>query len=97
MTRQIITTTHHIVPKSRNGSNIRANKTELDERVHIALHRIFSNMTPVEQLDKLMKINSSALTEEFKNDVHRILNTGKMENDYVYRKGILVPKNKLYE
>lgn len=89
MTRQIITTTHHIVPKSRNGSNIRANKTELDERVHIALHRIFSNMTPTEQIKKLIMINSTALTAEFKADVDRILST---DDEYVYKRGVLVPR-----
>lgn len=94
MTRQIITTTHHIVPKSRNGSNIRANKTELDERVHIALHRIFSNMTPTEQIKKLIMINSTALTAEFKADVDRILST---DDEYVYKRGVLVPRNRSHE
>lgn len=73
MPKTIVTTTHHIVPKSREGSNIRANKVELDERVHVALHRIFSNMTPVEQMERLLRINASALTNEFKDDVSRIL------------------------
>lgn len=92
MTRQIVTTTHHIVPKSRDGSNIRANKTELDERIHVALHRIFNNMTPVEQIDKLMQLNASALTYEFKSDVHRILSQWYDDSEYVYKKWILIPK-----
>lgn len=92
MSKIIITTTHHIVPKSRDGSNIRANKVELDERVHNALHMIFSNMTPVEQMERLLRINATALTNEFKDDVSKILNLSNKDSEYVYKQGILVPK-----
>ncbi len=57
---------------------------KLDIRKHRAIHMIFDNRTPVEQLERLMSINVTALTEEFVNDVSRILETAKDER-YVYR------------
>jgi hypothetical protein len=45
---------HHIVPSSQKGSSRKQNLVRLDKRVHIALHLIFNNMTPPEQIERLI-------------------------------------------
>jgi len=78
---------HHVVPRSRDGSNAPDNKVRLDQRVHRALHMIFANQTPIEQIQRIIGINSTALTHQFKEDVGRILLLD--DPDYVYKRGII--------
>jgi hypothetical protein len=48
---------------------------------------IFNNMTPPEQIERLIWINSTALTEEVKSDIIKILDVKEME--YWYNKWVL--------
>lgn len=48
---------------------------------------IFANQTPIEQIQRLIGINSTALTHQFKEDVGRILLLD--DPDYVYKRGII--------
>ena len=75
---------HHIIPSSRGGSNNKINKVRLDIRHHQALHMLFANQTPTEQIARLLNINSTALTDQFKNDVNLILSC--KEEGYVYER-----------
>jgi len=46
----------------------------LKESVHRSFHHIFQNADPVEQLwDLTFKMNYTCLTDEFKDDVRRLL------------------------
>ena len=82
--------THHIVPTSKGGSQSRNNKGRLDIRKHRALHMLFDNGSPVEQIARIMSINMTALTDDFRHDVNEILKDAK-DPQYVYRNGILIP------
>lgn len=84
-------TRHHICPKSIWWTNNPDNIKRLKDNVHKALHILFTNNSPVEQLWNLtFKINHTALTDEFKEDIRQILSIE--DNEYFYKKWILVPK-----
>ena len=84
-------TRHHIVPKSIWWTNHLDNIKRLKDNVHKSLHILFSNQTPIEQIETLMYwINATALTYEFKNDIWKILNIN--DDEYFYKKWILLPK-----
>ena len=72
--------THHIIPRSRYGSNHIDNKIKLDVRKHRALHMLFDNKTPREQLERIIDISSTSLTDEVQSDIIQILNI----RDYEY-------------
>lgn len=62
-------------------------------RTHEALHTLFENKTPRDQIITLVSgINATALTREFKNDIMRILQ--ETDDGYYYKKGILLPHDK---
>ena len=69
----IVYSRHHIVPTSRNGSSINENIICIDNRRHQALHMLFDNKTPAEQIRKILDISSTALTEQFIYTVRDIL------------------------
>ena len=48
------TSTHHIVPRSRNGKSTPANLVEKDIQCHQAFHLIFSTALPVEVIHILL-------------------------------------------
>jgi hypothetical protein len=81
--------THHIMPRSKGGSNDEKNLVRLTRRQHINLHGVFMNMTPVEQIIRILDISSTALREEFKEDVAKILS---LEPEFIYENGVLKPK-----
>ena len=68
---------HHIVASSIGGSNKPCNKIALDKRVHTALHTLFQNQSPVEQMRSLLMINISALKDEFVEDLLEVLECEK--------------------
>ena len=83
-------THHHILPKSKSGSNMNHNIKMLSDNTHKAFHYIFQNNTPVEQLWNLtFRINYTALSDEFTDDIRRILS--EPDPNYYYRKWVLVP------
>lgn len=71
---------HHILPTSREGTNQDGNIVRLDIRKHRALHMLFDNRTVPEQIDRLIGIASTALTEEVQSDILEILR----EKDFAY-------------
>ena len=86
-------TKHHILPKSKHGSNYYQNLAILRDNIHKAFHVVFANDDPREQIVRLVaNINISALTEEFRNDILKVLEEN--DKDYYYKKGIIVPKKK---
>lgn len=89
-------TNHHLIPrnwKTLNGTNHKDNIKILRENIHRALHLVFQNSEPVEQLwDLTFKINHTCLTNEFQDDIKRILSV--RDNSYYYKNWVYRPKNK---
>jgi len=80
---------HHIVPVSRDGASHPSNLVKLVDSYHIAIHRVFSNDTPTEQINRLLTINDTALCDEFKHKIRAILDK---DPDWIYNAGILIPR-----
>jgi len=78
--------THHILPRSKNGSNRANNLVRLDIRTHNSLHLLFQNKTPVEQIERILDIATTALTDEVKSDIIKILSIKDL--DYWYNKWV---------
>lgn len=55
----------HLIPRSRGGSNHPDNVPMWDEEYHADWHKVFSNMTPSEQLAHVANLNASVLRKEF--------------------------------
>ncbi len=72
--------THHILPRSKYGSNSKDNLISLDMRKHRALHMLFDNKDPREQLERIIDLASTALTDEVKSDIIKVLDI----RDYAY-------------
>lgn len=82
---------HHILAKSQWGTNQKENRIKLYSPVHFALHRLFGNWTPIDQLHQLLTINGKALTDEFKKDILTILK--ESDKEYYYKNGIYIKNN----
>jgi len=81
---------HHILNRSRWWSNIKENIVSLEQKQHKALHNLFANEWPREQILTLVcNINMSALTEEFRNDILNLLS--ETDLNYYYKDWILLP------
>lgn len=85
MKRDIRITKHHCVPRSRGGNNSQENIRLLRNNKHVALHVLFDNKLPHEQIAALIDLNSSVLTAEFKECMWDIIN---MENKRIYKKEV---------
>lgn len=81
---------HHLYPRSRGGTNVDDNRSKLYVRIHDDLHWLFWNLTPQEQLFKLMLLNKPIWTEEFKRDIYKILN--EADENYYYKNWIYLHK-----
>ena len=82
---------HHVLAKSRWGANGQENRIKIYHKVHQALHALFSNATPTEQIETLIKINQKALSDDFLHDMNEIISVD--DPDYYYKKGIWVRKD----
>lgn len=84
-------TRHHICATSRGGARKdERNVVRLVNNVHVAIHQVFANMLPHEQIGRLMDINSTALREDFRQDMAAIIDN---YDDYFYKNGILRRKS----
>lgn len=87
-------TRHHLVPqhwKHIEGTNNKDNIKMLRENVHRSFHTVFQNSDPVEQLwDLTFKMNFTCLTDEFKDDVKRLLS--QEDYWYYYKNWVYRPK-----
>jgi len=77
---------HHILPRSKWWSSNKNNIIRLDTKYHRNLHQLFLNRTPIEQIEKILSIRETALTDDVKNDIRRILTMDDLE--YFYNKGV---------
>ena len=85
---------HHLIPKSRKdeGFNVQAdiNKGEWYINKHRALHALFVNMLPHEQIEHLLEINSDVIREDVKQEILEVLSKPHSE---IYVDEVLKAKN----
>ena len=87
-------TKHHICPKRFWTTTGNWNIVLLKENVHQALHLLLDKwgkaQAPREQIINLFNIIGTALTDEFKNDIYKILL--ETDNEYYYKNWIYLKK-----
>lgn len=69
--------THHIVARAKWGSNYFKNKIRLFEQYHNAWHAVFGNADNVRKIHRVLMLESSALSDEYKKDVEWLINKWK--------------------
>ena len=74
--------THHLVCRSKGGSNSPSNLLVMAEPKHRALHTLFENKLPLEQLADLVMLNQTCLRYEFVREMLNLLNTWQDDNPY---------------
>lgn len=74
-------TTHHLLPKSKGGTNHPDNKLRLRQNQHRALHCLFDNLTPLQQLEFILDLNDSCLQWDFVQDIENVID-GYKEDVY---------------
>ena len=79
---------HHKICRSRGGNYADVNLVELEDKKHEALHTVFHNMLPHEQLAYLIKLNAEVLTAEFREKLLLLL-TEDIYNPEAFHKGKL--------
>lgn len=83
---------HHLVFRSEGGTNNERNKVTMKVRRHDALHSLFPQMLPQEQLKALYSLNKQVFVpdvcEIFENAINEIV---KEDPKYVLVKGVYVP------
>jgi len=68
-----VKTIHHLLPKSRGGSNLPVNVRRVNDNFHRAFHRVFENRSPIEQIAMIANLNSPCLTMDFCEKVNTLL------------------------
>lgn len=66
---------HHIIPRSRGGSDDTNNLIRILRTRHEDLHRLFWNKTPDEQIEQLLKMYDTARTKTFRKDLFDVLSS----------------------
>lgn len=80
---------HHEIARHRGGTSHEDNMIRIKITMHEAINTLFGPSTPQEELLKIMDLNMSCLTEEFKNDVMKILTI--KDPRYIYKKWMYLP------
>ena len=89
-------TRHHILPSSKWWTDDDRNIIMLSNKVHRAIHQIFNNDDPIEQIKTLtLTINWQALTDDFKQRIVDILIY--KDPSYYLKDGIYRKKNYEYD
>lgn len=73
-------TRHHILPKSRDGSNHPDNIVMLERKYHQRLHTLLGNLLPHEQIFELLAVASTALQQKFRKALMELLSD--FQNSY---------------
>ena len=67
------TSSHHLLPKSKKGTWCKENRIDLKENYHRSFHKVFENDTPIEQIERILKLNESAIQWDFKADIEKVI------------------------
>lgn len=84
------TNTHHLCPHSIGWTNNPDNLKIMPIVKHNALHMLFNNSLPHQQLKRLVEFNKSVFTQEYARAVQELLYID--EPGYIYKEGILKPR-----
>lgn len=80
---------HHLYPRSRWWTWESDNIILIDVKTHQAFHTCFDNDTPVEQLQRLLYFNRTALQQEY---YERVMKAIGEDDKYIYKDWVLRPK-----
>ena len=75
---------HHICATSRGGTEDRRNIMRINDKIHLAIHTIFSNELPHEQIETLLQLSEEVLKPQYKEQIRALNSRG-----WMYQKGIL--------
>ena len=82
---------HHCCPESKWGTRENWNILKLYDVPHINYHRVFKNDTVNEAIIRILnKFNPTALSQEFRSDMMKILE--EWDLNYYYKEWIYLPK-----
>jgi hypothetical protein len=81
---------HHLIPTSKWWLNVEDNILKIPVQIHNAIHLLFQNKRPDEQIKQLLKLNSDVLTEDFKWRIREVIENWK---DWTYIRWVYIPKN----
>ena len=76
------TSVHHLLCKSRGGSNADKNLIELRHNYHQAIHTLFQNQIIAEQLLTTIDISAKALREDVREWLIETLNSRDIHDPY---------------
>jgi len=76
---------HHLAPQSRDGSDNCINIRRIQHNIHVALHQLFENDLPHEQIARVVAFNSQCLTDDFKVRINEALKDAYTDSEYVYK------------
>jgi len=87
---------HHLLPKSRWGTSHPDNVDKMKVYKHSALHCLFDNKTPIEQIIQILTMNEKVFTKKFQEDLVDVLvwhvkdyyNHHITNNKYEYKKEV---------
>lgn len=74
---------HHILARANGGSNNKNNKIKLFHYIHSALHTLFGNQNLIQKIEKLYHIEDTALEEELKIELEKLIKKRKDRNIYI--------------
>lgn len=80
-------TRHHKVPESKWGTSCEENIEYIRQTVHRAIHTIFENDLPHEQIKYIADLNKTTYTEEWE----------KLINDFKTQLDLLIREQKFYK
>ena len=78
-------TDHHEIPKSMGGTNYHENIVRLTDNVHKAVHTLFVNEVPHQQLWTVIDIAGESLSQEFRNDFQLFIWNYDVEDMYNHK------------
>lgn len=78
------TSTHHILCKSRGGSNEWENLIELRHNCHQALHTLFQNQMIAEQLITTVELSEKALRDDVRQRLLDVLTSKNIHDPYTW-------------
>ena len=78
---------HHLCATSRGGTNDPRNIPRIRHKVHEALHTIFGNELPHEQIESILQLSEDVLKPVYKERIREVNRTV-----WAYQKGILRKK-----
>jgi hypothetical protein len=73
---------HHRVAKEAGGTNHYDNIAKMLVLEHRALHLLFDNMPPHQQLEEVIRLAGKALSPEFTASIREVINSYELEDIY---------------